>query len=119
MKLDLRARWIPVQAEFDRFAELSGDNNPIHVDPLFSAQGGFGLTAAHGMLIYARLWAMLQGKKPTLRHLHQSIIFPNPAFAGEPLDLRVAGDVPGETTLGAVRVADGVAVFLGVAEVIC
>lgn len=119
MTFDLRERWIPVQAEFDRFAALSGDDNPIHVDPLFSMHGGFGRTAAHGMLIYARLWAMLQDESPTLRHLRQSIMFPNPAFAGEPLDLRVSGDAPGEVTLRAVRVADGASVFLGVAEVTC
>lgn len=119
MTLDLRTRWIPVQVEFDRFAALSGDDNPIHVDPLFSKQGGFGRTAAHGMLIYARLWAMLQGENPALRHLRQSIMFPNPAFAGEPLDLIVTGDAPGEVTMRALRVADGAAVFLGVVEVTC
>lgn len=119
MKLDLTARWIPVQVEFDRFAELSGDDNPIHIDPQFSVHGGFGRTAAHGMLIYAKLWAMLRCDNPDLQYLRQSIMFPNPAFAGEPLNLRVTGDAPGEVTLRALRVADGAAVFLGLAEVTC
>jgi acyl dehydratase len=40
------------QAEFDAFARLSGDDNPIHVDPEFSARTRFGRTVAHGMLLY-------------------------------------------------------------------
>ncbi|NDJ34144.1 MAG: hypothetical protein GYB64_05715, partial [Chloroflexi bacterium] len=41
------------QADFDLFAELSGDDNPIHVDPTFSARTRFGRTAAHGMMLYS------------------------------------------------------------------
>ena len=32
------------QQDFARFADLSGDNNPIHVDPQFSARTRFGRT---------------------------------------------------------------------------
>ena len=46
---------------FDRFARLSGDDNPIHVDPAFSARTRFGRTVAHGMLLYGRVWAMIAG----------------------------------------------------------
>ena len=35
------------QVDFDRFARLSGDNNPIHIDPAFSARTPFGQTVAH------------------------------------------------------------------------
>src|SRR5688500_2787 len=44
------------QAEFDLFARISGDNNPIHVDPEFSARTRFGRTVSHGMLLYTVLW---------------------------------------------------------------
>ena len=40
------------QDDFNRFAALSGDDNPIHVDPEFSARTKFGRTVAHGMLLY-------------------------------------------------------------------
>ena len=31
-----------------RYAELSGDHNPLHLDPAFAAQGPFGMVVAHG-----------------------------------------------------------------------
>jgi len=34
--------------DFDRFARLTGDDNPIHCDPVFAATTHFGATVAHG-----------------------------------------------------------------------
>lgn len=73
------------QSDFDRFAELSGDSNPIHVDAAFSARTSFGRNVSHGMLLYAVLWGMLRSAFPTARQLSQSLMFPNPAYADEPL----------------------------------
>jgi len=47
------------RAEFDEFARLSGDDNPIHIDPAFAAEPKFGRTVAHGMLIFAATQAAL------------------------------------------------------------
>ena len=47
----IERQWIPTQEEFDLFARISGDDNPIHVDPEFSARTRFGRTVSHGMLI--------------------------------------------------------------------
>jgi acyl dehydratase len=45
------------QSDFDRFAALSGDDNPIHIDPEFSARSKFGRTVAHGMFLYSTVWS--------------------------------------------------------------
>lgn len=71
------------QDEFNRFAEVSGDNNPIHVDPEFSARTRFGRTVSHGMLLYTVLWGMIQRQYPGARQVSQEMMFPNPAYAGD------------------------------------
>jgi acyl dehydratase len=86
----ITARWTPRQADFNRFAALSGDDNPIHVDAAFSARTGFGRTVAHGMLLYARVWALVAAAHPGARHVSQSLMFPAPAYADEELAITVA-----------------------------
>jgi acyl dehydratase len=73
------------QADFDRFAAVSGDDNPIHVDAGFSARTRFGRTVSHGMLLYSVLWGLIQRHLPGFRQQAQALMFPAPAFAGEPL----------------------------------
>jgi acyl dehydratase len=73
------------QADFDRFADLSGDNNPIHVDPEFSANTRFGRTVAHGLLLATVLRGLINELKPGTRQLDQSLMFPAPTFADEPM----------------------------------
>lgn len=106
--------WTPTQAEFDAFARVSGDDNPIHVDPDFSARTRFGRTVSHGMLIYSRLWAMLCAAHPGARHVFQDMMFPNPAYAGEPLVLRIEPQ-GAEIAVTAQRQADGAICFQGTA----
>ena len=43
------------QALVDRYAEVSGDRNPLHVDPAFGASAHFGRTIAHGFMTLAFL----------------------------------------------------------------
>lgn len=72
------------QEDFNRFAELSGDDNPIHTDPEFAAQTRFQTTVAHGMLLYGvvcRAVGALFPHRPVLT-LRQELIFENPTPAG-------------------------------------
>jgi acyl dehydratase len=73
------------QQDFDRFARLSGDDNPIHVDPEFSARTRFGRTVAHGMLLYSTVCAGLSGRLPGpgVVQLEQELMFPTPTYTGE------------------------------------
>jgi len=79
------------QADFDRFAALSGDDNPIHVDPAFSARTKFGRTVAHGMLLYSMVCGVLGTRLPgpgTLQ-VDQELFFPEPTFTDEEVTAQV------------------------------
>jgi 3-hydroxybutyryl-CoA dehydratase len=47
------------QKDINRYAEASGDFNPIHIDESFAAKTPLGGTIAHGMLILAYVSAMM------------------------------------------------------------
>ncbi len=99
------------QVDFDLFARLSGDNNPIHVDPAFSGQARFGRTVAHGLLLCSVLRGLIEQLLPGKRLLEQSVMFPAPTFAGECMCFTVtvtsADESHTEVALEALRVADG------------
>ena len=71
------------QTDFNAFASLSGDNNPIHVDPAFSARSRFGRTVAHGLLLCSVLRGLVEELLPGARLADQSVMFPAPTFAGD------------------------------------
>ena len=47
------------QDRIERYAEASGDFNPIHVDREFAERSRFGSTVAHGMMIAATISEMM------------------------------------------------------------
>ena len=73
------------QADFDRFARISGDHNPIHVDPDCAAGTRFGATVSHGMLLFSTVCGLINDFFPDARLEVQDLKFPAPAYAGEPL----------------------------------
>lgn len=75
------------QADFDLFAALSGDDNPIHVDPMFAAGTRFGRTVAHGMLLYGVICGLLSEHFPGAHQVEQDFIFPAPTFAQESITI--------------------------------
>ncbi len=85
------------QSDFDRFAVLSGDLNPIHVDPQFAARSRFGRTVAHGMFLYSVVCSVLGTRLPgpgTLQ-VEQDLIFPSPTYAGEQVTVHLEVTEPG------------------------
>ena len=100
------------QADFDAFARISGDDNPIHVDPAFAARTRFGRTVAHGMMLYSVLWTLVRRHRPGARQAAQSLMFPSPAFADEKLvfEGRERDDDAATIALEVRRVADGTVV---------
>ncbi|MEY3234776.1 MAG: hypothetical protein RL230_2047 [Pseudomonadota bacterium] len=79
----------PTQDDLDLFAKLSGDANPIHVDPDFAARSGFGRTVAHGAMLTA--W-LVRAAGLSAAPQTTSAMFPAPAFAGEALEVARDGD---------------------------
>lgn len=71
------------QEDFDKFAQLSGDDNPIHVDPAFARRTRFGKPVAHGMMLYGLICALLGNHFPGAVQIEQQLMFPAPTFAGE------------------------------------
>jgi acyl dehydratase len=105
------------QNDFDRFARLSGDANPIHVDPGFAAGTRFGRTVAHGMLLVSVLRGLVARLLPGARVVEQAVMFPAPTFADEPMvfTANVTGRTAGSVTfeLEARRAGDGVVTCRG------
>lgn len=68
-----------------KFAEVSGDFNPIHLDDEFAAKTRFGKRIAHGMLSGAFISAVLGNelKGYTVVYLSQTLKFTAPVFIGD------------------------------------
>ncbi|MFE3451957.1 AMP-binding protein [Nonomuraea sp. NPDC059194] len=96
------------QEDFTAFAELSGDDNPIHVDPGYAATTAFGGTVAHGMFIYALVRTAVRRHRPGAAFAATSLMFPAPTPAGE--RLTVAASVLGEEITATVTRSDGTTV---------
>ena len=73
------------------FAELTGDDNPVHLDETFASKTRFGRRIAHGMLgaslISAVLGTELPGKGSI--YLSQSLRFIGPVYIDDIVTARV------------------------------
>jgi acyl dehydratase len=77
-------RRVLTQTDFDAFARLSGDDNPIHVDPVFCVGTRWGRTLCHGMLLYSLVIHVIRSQLvPGAVELEQDLIFPGPVYAGD------------------------------------
>ena len=66
------------------FAEISGDNNPIHVDPVVSRRSLFGQPIVHG--IHLLMWVLdccLENSPEPLRIQSLKIVFSKPVGLGQ------------------------------------
>ena len=74
-----------------RFAEITGDRNPIHLDPTFAATTRFKRPIAHGLLTASYVSAVLGSELPgpgTI-YLSQSITFKAPVYLGDEITAKV------------------------------
>lgn len=79
----------PVQEQINLYAQMSGDFNPIHIDPVFAKQSQFKGTIAHGMLIIGYLSEMMLTNfgQPWLESGWLKIRFRAAAPSGKSIDI--------------------------------
>jgi 3-hydroxybutyryl-CoA dehydratase len=110
------------QTTIDRYARVSGDLNPLHIDPAFAAGTAFGKTIAHGMMTLAfvsaamEAWAGLDWAKAG----SIDITFLAPVFPGE--TVTIAAEVAQPSSDGGISLrlactAGGRSVAAGAAKV--
>lgn len=68
-----------------KFADVSGDHNPIHLDEEFAKTTRFGKRIAHGMLSAAFISAVMgnEFKGKTVIYLSQTMKFTAPVYIGD------------------------------------
>jgi 3-hydroxybutyryl-CoA dehydratase len=78
-------------ADIEAFAEVSGDNNPVHLDEDYAKTTTFGERIAHGMLSAAYISAILGTRLPGpgAIYLSQSLRFRRPVKIGDLVVARV------------------------------
>src|SRR5215207_11143003 len=89
---DKASRITPITDHMIRtFAEISGDNNPIHLDDEYAAGTRFGRRIAHGMLAAGLISAALANELPGRGtvYLSQQLPFTAPVFPGDTVTARV------------------------------
>ncbi|USZ72048.1 MaoC family dehydratase [Natronosalvus halobius] len=62
----------------ERFADLTGDENPLHLDPEYAAEGLFDGPVAHGMLVAGLISSALASLPGDVVYLSQDLSFEAP-----------------------------------------
>ena len=111
-------------ADIEAFAEVSGDNNPVHLDETYARTTTFGERIAHGMLSAAYISAILGTRLPGpgAIYLSQSLRFRRPVKIGDLVVARATvtalDEAKGRVTLETVCEVAGKIVMDGEAVVI-
>lgn len=79
------------EADVIAFAELSGDDNPLHLDAAYAATTPFKERIAHGMLTASYISALLGARLPGPGsvYLSQTLSFRRPVKLGDLVEARV------------------------------
>jgi acyl dehydratase len=93
---------------------LSGDRNPLHVDPQFAARGGFARPILHGLCTYgvtgrALLQVLCDGDPARFRGM--SGRFSAPVLPGDSLAISIWAEPDGQTALFRAAKEDGTVVI--------
>jgi len=102
------------------FAEISGDNNPIHLDDNYAAGTRFGQRLVHGILTSGLISAILgtQLPGPGSVYVQQTINFRAPVYIGDTITaivtaMKIREDKPIATFETVCKKEDGTVVIDG------
>lgn len=73
------------ERDVELFSVLTGDTNPIHLDPDFIRNTDFHKPVVHGVLVNGLVSALLGAQAPGCVLLKQDLRFPAPVFTDEPV----------------------------------
>jgi 3-hydroxybutyryl-CoA dehydratase len=116
-------RYLVTEEVVQQFAEVSGDDNPVHLDEAYASTTPFGGRIAHGMLSAGYVSAVIGTKLPGYGsiYLSQTLRFRRPVKLGDEVLVRVAITAldaeKKRATLGTVCSVDGKTVLDGEAVV--
>jgi acyl dehydratase len=102
--------WEITQSQIDRFADLTGDHQWIHIDPDRARAGEFGGTIAHGLFVLALGPHLLEqlvafaGFAHTLNYGYDKVRFTAPTPVNSRVRLRAVVDEVRETRPGTALV---------------
>jgi len=74
-----------------KFAEVSGDRNPIHIDDEYASKSIFGKRIVHGMLLssfFSKMIAETYPGKGSI-YLNQSLNFKNPCYVNDEVTITI------------------------------
>ena len=83
--------WHVTEKEIKKFAALSGDRNPLHIDSDYARACGFEDRIAHGLLVGAKISGVIGMQLPGKRCLllEQKLSYPNPLYLGDCASVKV------------------------------
>lgn len=79
------------QSEVIAFSEISGDNNPLHLDEEFARNSRFGAPVVHGILVAGLISKIIGTQFPGEGsiYLEQNLRFLKPVYVGECVVVKV------------------------------
>lgn len=110
--------------DIEKFAEVSGDYNPLHMDEAFAAQTPFGKRIAHGALTASYISGILGNNLPGPGAIFTglSMRFRRPVYIGDEVTVRAEvsekKDRGNRVTLSVSCIVGGKRVITGEAQVV-
>lgn len=80
-----------LKADVEKFAEASGDHNPLHTNPEYCSETRFGRPIVHGALLFSqfsRVFGTIWPGKGSV-YVSQTVKFIVPVFVGDSVNLEI------------------------------